>query len=281
MSDHDTELFPLDHFVRAYDMAEPRAYFRSLAPLGYRQPTVVAGYLERFAGAIAAFRGKSCLRVLDFACGYGVLGTLLRHDLSLDDLYQRFAADPEDDPVGADRAFFAARRRAGPTIEMGGLDVARKAVEYARSCGLIDQGFTDDLTQGDAGDPLAAFMAGTDLIVETGALYPSIYACYARMIDAGGEAGPWLLCGPRGDADTRALWRMLEARGYRVEVCSSERRRYRKFLHENERADAERIIRAIGRDPDDFLEDGWFVNDLILARPEAHAVALPVESLQS
>lgn len=280
MSDPDTELFPLDHFVRAYDMAEPRAYFRSLAPLGYRQPTVVADYLGRFGGAIAAFRGKARLRVLDFACGYGVLGTLLRHDLSLAELYARFATDVGADPIAADRAFFAARRRADPGIEIGGLDVARNAVAYARSCALIDQGFTDDLTQGDAGGRLAAFMAGTDLIVETGALYPSIYDCYERLIAAAGEAAPWLLCGPRGDADTRDLWHRLEARGYRIEVCSGERRRYRKFLHDEERADAERIIRATGRDPSDFLADGWFVNDLILARPEAHAAALPVASLR-
>ena len=280
MADQDTELFPLDHFTRVYDREEPRGYFRSLAPLGYRQPSVVAAYLAGVGDTIAAFRRTPRLRLLDFACGYGVLGTLLRHDVSLDELYDRFAVDEAGDPLVADQAYFAARRKADPPIEVGGLDIAGRAIAYARACGLIDRGFVEDLTVGEAGSDLAAFMGGCDLIVETGALYPAVYGCYERLLEAAGNARPWVLCGPRGDADTRALWALLEARGYRVEVCSRERRRYRRVLHDAERADAERIIRATGRDPEASLIEGWFVNDLVLARPEADAAALPVERLR-
>ena len=286
MGDREGSPFPQDYFTRTYDRAEPRDYLRALAPLGYRQPGVVADYLLRHGAAVAAARGRRRLRVLDFGCGYGVTGCLLTHELTMDQLYARFAEDPADraagdpvagDPVAGDRAFFAARRRPEAGFEVGGLDVAGNAVAYGEACGFLGRGFTEDLTLGPPGPDLAGFMASADLIFETGAVYAILLQCLSRLLGAAGGQGPWLLLGPRGDADTRDLWQALEARGYRIEVCTRAPQRYRRVLHDGERADAERLIRARGGDPAEHLRDGWFVNPLILARPEAQAAALPVD----
>ena len=269
-------------FSSLYDQADPRAYFRTLAPLDYRQPALLAAYLERHAGTLAAFRGKQRLRVLDFACGYGALGALLRHELTLEALYAYFSEDPAGEAIEADRRFFAARRKADLAIELGGLDIARRAIAYARACGLIDQGFVVDLTREGSDAALAGFLEELDLIVETGAVYDVIAPSFERLFEeASWRRPPWLLFGPRGDADTRPLERLLEAQGYHLELCSREKRPYRRFSDAAEAARVKRGMRALGRDPAQWTEGERFVNPLLLARPAEDAVALPVERLSS
>ena len=80
-------------FTRVYDLDDPSPYFSALRPTGYRMPVALAGALEAMHGPLSALRGAgNSLRVLDFACGYGVIGALLRHNLSMADIYARYGA---------------------------------------------------------------------------------------------------------------------------------------------------------------------------------------------
>ena len=81
-----------DDFGRVYDLEDPSPYFNALGPSGYRMPEVLAGALTAIHGAVCAARGsRGALRMLDFACGYGAVGALLRHDVSMAELYARYA----------------------------------------------------------------------------------------------------------------------------------------------------------------------------------------------
>ncbi|GAB5470172.1 MAG: hypothetical protein Kilf2KO_32020 [Rhodospirillales bacterium] len=264
-------------FDAVYDRDEPRAYFRALAPLGYRQPDVVAGFLAERGRAVAQARGQRRLRILDFGCGYGALGAVISHRLLMEDLFAYFTA-----PGGAqsdDRTFFAERRKTAPGPLIGGLDIAGRAVAYAQACGLIEAGFTENLTQTAPGPALQAFFAETDLVVETGAVYDHVPACYRRLLESSAQR-PWLLFGPRGDVDTAPLWSLLEEAGYGLETVSQGHRRYRRFLDGDERAASEAAMRTFGRDPARCSGQGWFLNPLVLARPRADRDALPIEALR-
>ncbi len=274
MPAEETALKPWRSYKDVYDRDDPRAYFRTLEPLGYRQPEVLAGFFAERGAVIAKHLGKERLTLLDFGCGYGVFGAVLRHGLLMQDLYAYFA---EDADLAADRAFFARNRseRQGPVI--GGLDIAASAVAYAEACGLIDRGFTENLTEEAPGAALAAFFQTTDIVVETGAVYNHVPACYARLLAGGGR--PWMLFGPRGDADTRPLLALLGEHGYVIEEASRQRRRYRRFSDPEEAVDSEANMRQLDRDLALESRRGWFLNPLLLARPRAEAAALPIEVL--
>ena len=71
-------------FERVYDLDDPSPYFNTIGPSGYRMPAALAGALKAIHGPLTEARGaEETLRVLDFACGYGAIGALLRHDLSM------------------------------------------------------------------------------------------------------------------------------------------------------------------------------------------------------
>ncbi len=277
MSAETEDLKPWRDYEAIYNRPDPSAYFRALEPLGYRQPDVVTGFLQEYGASIAARLDRSRLRILDFGCGYGAFGAVLRHRLAMEDLYARFRAERPARFLEEDQSFFAEHRGSGPDVDLGGIDIAERAVAYAEACGLIDQGFSEDLTERDPGPALKAFFAETDLVLETGAVYQHVSGCYARLLDSSPRR-PWFLFGPRGDADTGPLAAILEQQGYRLEVVSSHQRRYRRFSDAEEQADSEANMLALGRRIEEHSKAGWFVNPLILARPEAEAAVVPIEA---
>ncbi|MCR9219605.1 MAG: hypothetical protein NXI21_05205 [Alphaproteobacteria bacterium] len=253
-------------FDRLYDLPDPRPYFRGLKPSAYRMPQTVAAAVEALRPALLAARGRppdETLRLLDFACGYGTLGLLLRHDLTMDALYRRFA----DDGLEEDPAFFAARRLAGAPYEIAGLDIAGRAVAYARRVGAVDLGFSENVLDAAPGPELSGFLATCDLIVETGAIGGLLAPGFARLLEAAGDARPWMLYCPRPNVDPQPPRAVLEGFGYRVEA-HGDPVAYRRPLSEVERAEVLRQGRALGLSDADVLDaDGFMRVQIRLARP--------------
>lgn len=283
MSDERESRTAQEIFTASYNLPDPRRYYSLLAPLGYRQPEVVANFLHASGAVIRHARGHDRLHVLDFGSGYGALGAMLRHRFSIRELFEHYENTRAEgaqagETIQGDRSFFSQHRCHDSSFELGGLDIAGQALRYALTCGLIDAAFEENLLLGEPSAELAAFVAQTDLIVETGAVYDVVVACYEKLLAGAGTRPPWLLFGPRGDADTEPLRRMLHRRGYRIESIGTGRHRYRQFMNPAERQAAEERMRALGRRPADHIQAGWFVNPLLLARPEADAQSLSVES---
>ena len=274
-------------FVRVYDLDDPSPYFSALRPSGYRMPVALAGALEAIHGPLTALRGAGdTLRVLDFACGYGVVGALLRHEISMPEVYARFGERewrPEDARRywEADAAFFAARRAARETFEIAGIDIAGNALAYAAAMGFVDRAFHEDLVEDAPSDELKRFLVGVHVIVESGALGVMLPAAFARVLDCGGdEARPWFLYCPRPDVNWTALDTLWAERGYRAESFLGAPVRYRKPMDSQERADMLRRSRNFGKADDAIMRDGYFLVDMTLARPEADAGSPPIAALR-
>jgi hypothetical protein len=267
-------------FEAVYDLADPRPYFRALRPADYRMPAQTTGYLSRHHAAIAAFFGKERPRLLDLACGFGTNGALLGHDLELSKLYGYYEADADGPLPEVDQRFFAERRIEPRPFEVGGLDIARNALDYGLACGLMDRIFVDNLLEAPAGPELRRFVAGTDIIFEVGAVIEILIPGLRALLELE-EAShrPWVLLSPRSDVDARPLWRFLEAAGYRVEKTNRRPIRYRRLLGDKERALLLERVQALGRDPGEAFDGDYFALDLYLARPEPQAAALPIGEL--
>ena len=80
----------MDHI---YDQADPRAYFRELKKLGYAIPGVAKPIFQQLIAHLQD-RQERAVRVLDLGCSYGVNAALLKHDLSMPDLYDHGAGKP-------------------------------------------------------------------------------------------------------------------------------------------------------------------------------------------
>ena len=261
-------------FGQVYDKADPRPYYRALEPLDYRMPGVVADFLRDNAGLLRRAFATERLRVLDFACGFGAVAALVRHRLTMADLYGFYGDGSRD--TAADATFIRAARDPNAAFEIAGLDVAKKALDYALACGLIDRGFDDNLLQGPPGPGLEAWMSQTAIIYESGAVLDVLLPALLALIDTAGAAKPWLLFAPRGDVDVRPIVEGLAARDYRLESVNGRPIRYRRSIGERERTLHEERIRHLGRDPDTAFEGDYIVLDLRLARPEPVARDLPV-----
>ena len=276
-----------DDFGRVYDLEDPSPYFTALRPSDYRMPAVLAGALKAIHRPVSAARGAGGgLRVLDFACGYGTIGALLRHDVSMAEVYDRYAERrwrPADARRywTADSAFFAARREASAGFEIGGADIAGVALEYAAALGFLDRTFHENLVEDAPSGELKRFLHGVDLVVESGSLGDLLPGAFERILDGcGGAAPPWFIYCPRPDVDWAPLATLWAERGYRTESLGAGPIRYRKALASAELADMLRVIRALGKPDEAVMSDGYLLVDMTLARPEADAGNPPIERLR-
>ena len=276
-----------DDFDRVYDLEDPRYYFTALRPSDYRMPAVLAGALKAIHRQLCAARGAGeTLRVLDFACGYGAIGALLRHDISMAEVYAHYGErswEPGDARRywEADIAFFAARREASATFEIGGTDIAGVALEYAAALGFLDRAFRENLADHAPSEALTRFLQGVDLVVESGSLGDLLPSAFERILDACVDVRrPWFLYCPRPDIDWAPLNALWVERGYRTEGLGTEPVRYRKALATEERADMLRVTRELGIADEDVMRDGYLLVDMTLARPEADAGNPPIARLR-
>ena len=276
-----------DDFDRVYDLEDPSPYYTALRPSNYRMPAVLASALNAIHRPMRAARGAGdTLRVLDFACGYGTIGALLRHEVSMADIYARYGKRswrPADARRywEADAEFFAARRKASPDFEIGGTDIAGVALEYAATLGFLDRTFHENLVDHAPGEELTRFLHGVDLVVESGSVGGLLPIACERLLDACADAGrPWFLYCPRPDVDWTPLNALWAERGYRTESLGTEPVRYRKALAAEERADMLRITRALGKPDEAVMRDGYLLVDMTLARPEADVGNPPIVQLR-
>ena len=274
-----------DDFDRVYDLEDPSPYFNALRPAGYRMPEVLAGALKAIHRAVCAARDTGgTLRVLDFACGYGAVGALLRHAISMPELYARYAERRWQRDDGrryweADAEFFAARRQSSRAFEIGGTDIAGNALEYAAAMGFLDRTYRADLVDHPPTEALERFLRGADLVVESGSLGELLPAAFGRILDRCGDRSPWFLYSPRPDVDWARLDTLWAVRGYRAESLGTEPVRYRKPLGTAERADMLRATRSLGKTDESVMQGGYLVVDMTLARPEADAGNPPIGRL--
>ena len=276
-----------DDFDRVYDLEDPSRYFTALRPSDYRMPAVLAGALKAIHHPVCAARGADdILRVLDFACGYGAIGALLRHDVSMAEIYARYGERnwrPADARRhwDADAAFFAARRDVSVPFEIGGTDIAGVALEYAEFLGFLDCSFHENLADQAPSEALTRFLHGVDLVVESGSLGDLLPAAFEHILDVCADARPlWFLYCPRPDVDWASLDALWTSRGYRTESLGTEPVRYRKALAAKERADMLRVTRELGMADEDVMRDGYLLVDMTLARPEADVGAPPIAQLR-
>lgn len=270
----------MDHI---YNRTDPRHYYRELKELGYRIPGEAKPVFSRL---VSERGGGRDVTVLDVGCSYGVNAALLRHTLSMDDLYERWAGDDlndanRDEVVNSDRRYFRACRNDEP-INVLGLDPAEQAIGYAEDVGLLEQGFALDLESEALPAPAARKMGSVDIVASTGCVGYVTRKSFARILPAVAAGRPaWVANFVLRMFPFDAIETCLEEHGYVTEKLPDRRFVQRRFASDDEHRDVIARIEARGLEPSPEERDGFMVAEFFLSRPKEEASARPIAELFS
>ena len=274
------------NFELVYDLEDPREYFNVLGEFDYCVPQhgqLVFGELAR------ARRGgdeSRKLGVVDVCCSYGINAALLKHETTLDDLYDRYRSEELSGLSGeelaeADTAFYGERRRrTAPNVV--GVDVARNAVAYGVRSGLLDAGFAENLEEDEPTDELGHAVAGADLLTITGGVgYVSeltFERLLERMMDGSEGRAPWVAAFALRWVSYENISDALSKYGLVTEKLEGHTFTQRRFTDTEEREYVLEELAEMDIDPTGKEDTGWYHADFYLSRP-AEDSRIPAEKL--
>ena len=279
------------NFDGVYDLPDPRGYFEALGSLEYRAPEHGRRVFSALLGAMRKEDGPS--KVLDLCCSYGVNAALLKHDLTLDDLYERYASPDlaglsAEELASADAAFYGDRRKDEPP-EVVGTDTAQNAVSYALRAGLLDGGIAENLEEGEPTEALRRGARGVRLVTVTGGVgyiwertFERVLSCVLNGSENGGPNGretPWIAAFAVRFVDYAPIAAVLGRRGLVTEKLSIRTFPQRRFENDGERDHALRQLAMAGIDPAGKEKSGWYHADLYLSRPAEEVRETPADEL--
>lgn len=267
-------------FSRIYNEPDPRSYYRTLGALGYEIPAHGTEVFERLLDHVPAGRTPT---VLDVCCSYGVNAALLNHDLTLDDLYARYAAVdgmPSERLRAEDAGWYAQRRREG-AAEVIGLDVAPAAIAYATDVGLLDHGVVADLESAPlaAGSGAVDRVGDADLVTVTGGIGYIGARTFDRIVAESGDEPPWIAALSLRWIDFEPIAEQLDTVGLVTEQLDGYCVPQRRFADRDEEEAALGGLADRGLDPAEELEQGAHCAELYLVRPPEAVRDAPIDTL--
>ena len=269
----------LDHI---YNQADPRAYFRELKKLDYAIPEVAKPIFQKLIGALQKRRANT-IQVLDLGCSYGINAALLKHDLSMDELYDHWGekdlSDVTSDAIIArDQRYFADLDE--PNIDVVGLDVAPNAISYGEEVGLLDETITANLETDSLSAGAKEDLASVDLVTSTGCVGYVTEKSFDRLLPAmkTGQM-PWFANFVCRMFPFDAIEASLDDWGYVTEKLENRTFLQRRFASDQELEQVIGQLRDQGVDPTGLEGEGDLLAEFYLSRPKADAAAVPIEQL--
>ena len=270
----------MDHI---YDQADPRQYFCELQKLGYAIPDAAKPIFEKLISELRRHRNEN-VHVLDLGCSYGVNAALLKHDLSMPELYDHWAGEgfsgsaPED--LEESELHYLSNLDEQADITVTGLDQAECAIEFAEKSGLLDVGIAINLETEPLPDAATQNLAQIDLVISTGCVGYLTEKSFERLLPAvTQERSPWI-----GNFVLRmfpfdAIDATLKDWGYVTEKLEGQTFVQRSFETDEEQEEVLERLRDRGLDPAGKESEGQLLAEFYLSRPADDAAAVPIEQL--
>lgn len=257
-----------------YDLADCRSYYRAMDHAGFRTAHFASKAFRAVLAELKRLRAQTSARVMDFASGYGIAAQLMRHDILLDDVLQRYrdpwfdSASPQE-VIAADLDWLTPLRDAASGDAYGGIDIAGRALAYGEAVGIYDAAFAENLQENPPSAALGNWLAECDLVVECGSVAHMLPGALEHVLKATATRGAWVATAPiRGNDTTEALDLMRDY-GLQVEPLDMAPFRHRRFADDDEQARAITNAEARGHCTKGFEDTGFFHAQIFLARPKA------------
>jgi len=262
-------------FSHIYDRPDPRDYFCTLSSLDYEIPQRAHPVFETIFAAMRADdddADRGPLRALDLCCSYGVNAALLRCDLHLDDLADRYSSPQlaeltPDEVCTADKDYYA-DRLLPDAVRVRGLDAAANAVAYACRVGLLDNGWAENLETDPPSAELASELEQTDVVICTGGIgYITERTLDQVVRTRPGRPAPWVAAFVLRQYSYDSISATLSQHGLVTEQLNGVSFPQRRFADDAEREAALRAVTERGLDPSGYEETGRYYADFYLSRP--------------
>ena len=266
----------LDH---VYNREDPRSYFSTLRKLDYQVPELAKPIFRRLIDARREATGTAKAKIVDVGCSYGVNAALLKHDLSLDDLYRLYGSAAPGDAgtlLARDRALFA--DVADEDLAVVGIDAAERAVAYAVDAGILDAGISTNLETDTPSGADRRAVEGTDMIISTGCVGYVTETSLEHLVEAGRDRGAWMANFVLRMFDYAPIEEMLAGHGYVTEKLEGALFPQRQYVSAEEREHVLDNLGRLGVAPDEAELDGWYLAELHVSRP-ADRAGPPLEAM--
>ena len=270
----------MDHI---YDQPDPRAYFRELRKHGYAIPGVAKPIFQKLISRLRHQRNDT-VHVLDLGCSYGVNAALLKHDLSMPELYDHwgegeFSRIEPESLMASDLRYFSNLDEQADIV-VTGLDQAKSAVSFGEESGLLDEGLAINLETEPLPGTAKKNLAQVDLVTSTGCVGYLTEKSFERLLPALTQGRPpWI-----GNFVLRmfpfdAIEDALKKWGYVTEKLEGRTFVQRDFVSQEEQEQVLKQLRKRGIDPDGKESEGQLLAEFYLSRPADDVEAAPLERL--
>jgi SAM-dependent methyltransferase len=265
-----------------YDQADPRAYCRELKKIGYKIPSVAKPIFERLIACMRRYRhGTVCL--LDLGCSYGVNAALLKHDLSIADLYHHWgqrelASTTPQELMAYDKRFFGSLDE-NRDIKVIGLDVADNAVAFAEKAGLLDDGLAINLENEALTDRARARLETVDLVMSTGCVGYVTEKSFDKLLATFRGRKPWIANFVLRVFPFDPIEETLKRYGYVTEKLEGETFVQRECGTAEEHRQMLDKLRQRRIGPMEKEVGGHLLAEFYLSRPKADALMDPIRRL--
>lgn len=267
----------LDH---VYNQPDPRAYFRTLRKLDYRVPAFAKPVFSRLLDARREQNDTTISKVVDVGCSYGVNAALLKHDLSLDELYWLYGDGAPADRealIARDRVLFSAS--SDGAMEVVGVDAAEKAVAYALEAGLMDAGVSTNLERRKLLQSDRSVTEKADMIISTGCVGYVTETALEKLVETSEDNDVWMANFVLRMFDYEPIEDMMAERGFVTEKLSDAAFPQRRFVSDVEQGQVLDSLSSRGLSPEGLEDTGWYMAELYVSRPAKHAQAAPIEAI--
>ncbi len=266
-----------------YNQPDPRVYFRELHKLRYAIPGAAKPIFQRLIAHLQQQR-HDAVHILDLGCSYGVNAALLKHDLSMPDLYEHWGqealteAAPEQ-VVAYDRRFFGDLED-DDNISVIGLDQAESAVAFGEETGLLDYGLAVNLETRPLPESATEHLGQVDLVTSTGCVGYVTEKSFERLLPAVTQGrAPWM-----GNFVLRLfpfdpIEETLKDWGYVTEKLEGRTFVQRDFMSAQEQEQVLEQLRGRGMDPSGKESEGHLMAEFFLSRPANEVAEAPIERL--
>jgi len=270
----------MDHI---YDQTDPRAYFHELEKLGYAIPSAAKPIFQKLISHRR--RGQDdTVHVLDLGCSYGVNAALLKHDLSMPELYEHWGqkklADATPKEVVEYDQHFYDNLDESADIEVIGLDQAESAIAFAEEVGLLDEGLAVNLETEPLPEAATEDLALVDLVISTGCIGYLTEKSFERLLPAITRGRrPWIANFVLRMFPLDAIEETLSDWGYMTEKLDGQAFVQRQFASVEEQEKVLEQLREKGIDPTGKEAEGDLLAEFYLSRPIKDAAEIPIERL--
>lgn len=266
-----------------YDRPGPRAYARDLEKLNYAIPDVAKPVFQKLISRRKQRQGDT-VHVLDLGCSYGVNAALLKHDLSMPELYERWGqnAPLEVSPgevAASDRKFFDNLDH-HEDILVTGLDQAEPAIDYALEAGLLDEGLAINLETGALPNTATESLATVDLVTSTGCVGYVTEKTFESLLPSITQGrSPWISNFVLRMFPFDAIEEALRDSGYVTEKLLGQTFVQRSFATAEEQEEVIGQLRERGIDPTGEESEGQLLAEFYLSRAANEVAEVPIERL--